>query len=79
MWITLRKVNDIYGHLSGDAMLVDIADMLRRLFPENAVLARVGGDEFAVLLYHENHGGGGGESGPNSQKLPVNLKSSRTI
>lgn len=47
-----KKVNDIYGHLSGDAMLVDIADMLRRLFPENAVLARVGGDEFAVLLYH---------------------------
>ena len=47
-----KKVNDIYGHLSGDAMLRDIADMLRRLFPENAVLARVGGDEFAVLLYH---------------------------
>ena len=42
-----KKVNDIYGHLSGDAMLRDIADMLRRLFPENAVLARVGGDEFA--------------------------------
>ena len=46
-----KKVNDIYGHLSGDAMLVDIADMLRRLFQKNAVLARVGGDEFAVLLY----------------------------
>lgn len=47
-----KKVNDIYGHLSGDAMLRSIADMLRRLFSENSVLARVGGDEFAVLLYH---------------------------
>lgn len=52
-----KKVNDIYGHLSGDAMLRDIAGLLRRLFPENAVVARVGGDEFAVLLCHVKSAG----------------------
>lgn len=47
-----KKINDVYGHLSGDMMLKDIADRLLKLFPENAVIGRVGGDEFAVLMCH---------------------------
>lgn len=47
-----KRINDVYGHLSGDSMLKDIASLLRRLFPHQAVIGRVGGDEFAVLMYH---------------------------
>lgn len=46
----LKELNDREGHDSGDALLVEAADLLRRLFREQDVLARVGGDEFAVFV-----------------------------
>jgi diguanylate cyclase (GGDEF)-like protein len=45
-----KEINDTLGHRSGDALLTMVAGRLRRSLPEDAVLARVGGDEFAVLL-----------------------------
>lgn len=47
-----KKINDIYGHLSGDEMLKDISELLRRQFERDALVGRVRGDEFAVLLLH---------------------------
>ena len=47
-----KKINDVYGHLSGDVMLKDIADKLRGLFKKDAFIGRVGGDEFAILMNH---------------------------
>jgi len=46
----LKELNDTQGHDAGDALLVEAADLLRRLFREQDVLARIGGDEFAVFV-----------------------------
>ncbi len=43
-------VNDTLGHDVGDQLLCAIADRLRRLLPLSMMLARMGGDEYAVLL-----------------------------
>ena len=45
-----KRVNDLHGHMVGDQLLKAIADELRGAAPETACCARVGGDEFAVLL-----------------------------
>lgn len=44
-----KAVNDTYGHKKGDDLLVLIARRLRHCSPLDAVIARIGGDEFAVL------------------------------
>ena len=45
-----KTVNDVLGHGSGDLLLTAVATRLREVAPPRAVVARVGGDEFAVLL-----------------------------
>jgi diguanylate cyclase (GGDEF)-like protein len=45
----LKRVNDSLGHQEGDILLSRTAIVLRRSFREADVLARIGGDEFAVL------------------------------
>jgi diguanylate cyclase (GGDEF)-like protein len=45
-----KPVNDEFGHETGDALLVAVAERLRRCTRESDVVARLGGDEFAVLL-----------------------------
>ncbi len=44
-----KAINDTYGHKTGDELLVVIAARLRRSAPLHAIIARIGGDEFAVL------------------------------
>ena len=44
-----KDVNDALGHAAGDRLLVEIAQRLRRVLPDNSVLARYGGDEFTLL------------------------------
>ena len=46
----LREVNNRYGHGAGDALLVTAAAQWRAQLPAPAVVARVGGDEFVLLL-----------------------------
>lgn len=46
----LKAINDAYGHAVGDAALLRIADALQAMVRANDCVARVGGDEFAVLL-----------------------------
>jgi diguanylate cyclase (GGDEF)-like protein len=48
-----KKVNDLYGHDTGDALLRVVAQIIRRAAPEAACCARLGGDEFAILLRGE--------------------------
>ena len=43
-----KTVNDTLGHAIGDRILVDVADTLRRASGPNAVVARVGGEEFVI-------------------------------
>lgn len=45
-----KRVNDRWGHASGDHVLVALADVLRRNLREIDLPARLGGEEFAVLL-----------------------------
>ncbi|MCQ4294045.1 EAL domain-containing protein [Pseudomonas stutzeri] len=45
-----KRVNDSLGHEIGDKLLVQIGDRLNQLLPEQALLARTGGDEFMLLL-----------------------------
>ncbi|PXV55914.1 diguanylate cyclase (GGDEF) domain-containing protein [Dyella jiangningensis] len=46
-----KSINDRWGHDGGDQVLVAIADTLRRHIREKDILARVGGEEFMVLLH----------------------------
>ena len=50
----LKSVNDEQGHTVGDAMLCEIAAILHDTFRASDVIARVGGDEFCVLLTSES-------------------------
>lgn len=46
----LKLINDIFGHAEGDQSLQAGADLLKRSLRVSDILARVGGDEFAILL-----------------------------
>jgi diguanylate cyclase (GGDEF)-like protein/PAS domain S-box-containing protein len=45
-----KAVNDAFGHAAGDALLVRISDALHEVLRETDILARIGGDEFALIL-----------------------------
>jgi diguanylate cyclase (GGDEF)-like protein len=45
-----KRVNDTHGHLAGDALLRQLAALVRARIRREDVFARVGGEEFAVLL-----------------------------
>ena len=46
----LKWINDHYGHNEGDQALIDFANILNKTFRESDIIARIGGDEFVVLL-----------------------------
>jgi diguanylate cyclase (GGDEF)-like protein len=46
----LRNINNTYGHLAGDEVLIGVAKILKQSIREYDVAARFGGEEFAILL-----------------------------
>ncbi|MEW9918937.1 diguanylate cyclase [Marimonas sp. MJW-29] len=45
-----KRINDRYGHASGDAVLIEVAHRLRRALRATDMVARIGGEEFMVIL-----------------------------
>ncbi|WP_415920212.1 putative bifunctional diguanylate cyclase/phosphodiesterase [Tateyamaria sp. SN6-1] len=45
-----KAINDTYGHAAGDHILIHFADVLRKMAGDDWTLARVGGDEFTLLI-----------------------------
>lgn len=45
-----KRVNDTYGHASGDEVLIRLADLLKYNLPPHATAIRLGGEEFGVLI-----------------------------
>jgi diguanylate cyclase len=53
-----KAINDAHGHLLGDRVIAAIANVLRSCVGERGPIARMGGEEFAVLLSHTSSAGG---------------------
>lgn len=45
-----KSINDNYGHIVGDEVLKNIASILKQYLRDKDIIARIGGEEFAVLL-----------------------------
>jgi len=47
----LRIINEMYGYQEGDKLLLQFSEYIKDKLPENSLLSRIGGDEFAAILY----------------------------
>lgn len=50
----LKYTNDIYGHKAGDALIKRTANLLNQFSADNVTVARIGGDEFVILIAGQN-------------------------
>lgn len=50
----LKCINDTLGHLTGDQLIIDTANLINQSFTEHCTLFRIGGDEFAVIIEAPN-------------------------
>jgi PleD family two-component response regulator len=47
-----KEINDVFGHRTGDNVLIEVTRHLREQLRETDTIARIGGDEFAILGRH---------------------------
>ena len=50
----LKNINDTYGHSIGDQFIQLAARVLRESLPKDAIISRIGGDEFGIILINQN-------------------------
>lgn len=50
----LKYLNDHFGHRMGDTLIKEVAKLLNEYFEDDAVVARVGGDEFAIIIVNQD-------------------------
>ncbi len=53
-----KKVNDTYGHYSGDVVLKEFTNLCKSIIRENDIFGRLGGEEFAIILPETDLDGG---------------------
>ncbi len=53
-----KTVNDTFGHAVGDKVLIEIGQLLKRMTRQHDLIARLGGEEFGLLLTHTDVDGG---------------------
>ncbi|QLF70532.1 EAL domain-containing protein [Peteryoungia desertarenae] len=77
-----KSINDTLGHSAGDTVLCEIAARLRSTIRDNSLIARMGGDEFAVIVTGRNaaerareHGAAMIEAGRN----PIGYSATRSV
>lgn len=46
-----KQINDKFGHIGGDELLKKFAEHLKKLFTDNAIIGRMGGDEFIIYIH----------------------------
>jgi len=63
----LKMTNDIFGHIAGDELIKKSSEILQQVCRQNDVVARVGGDEFIILLPKTNR--------ENAEKILARIKS----
>ncbi|CAG9298453.1 GGDEF domain-containing protein [Celerinatantimonas diazotrophica] len=51
-----KQINDTYGHLVGDQVLIGLSQKLREELRHNDIIARWGGEEFAVIIFYHSVG-----------------------
>lgn len=51
-----KLINDTYGHQNGDKVLIYYANMIRKVLRKNDIVARIGGDEFLILVTNLSKG-----------------------
>lgn len=47
-----KSINDTYGHTVGDELLISVAKTVTKVIKNDGIVARVGGDEFLILLFN---------------------------
>ncbi|MBR6071850.1 MAG: EAL domain-containing protein [Acholeplasmatales bacterium] len=51
---SFKSFNEIYGHMFGDMILIEVAGIIKAFLGNNGYVARIGGDDFLVLVYTTN-------------------------
>jgi diguanylate cyclase (GGDEF)-like protein len=49
-----KPINDKYGHKAGDLLLIEVAERLKNTIRDTDTVARIGGDEFVILISNLN-------------------------
>lgn len=50
----MKMINNVFGQLKGDKVLLDVADVICNAFPNDRDIARINGGEFAAVIYNTN-------------------------